>query len=47
MNELQAIEEKCRLYVAATKLDLVDGHRSRQVLSSAAIIAKLVKTRGM
>ena len=28
MNELQAIEEKCRLYVAATKLDLVDGHRS-------------------
>jgi len=31
VNELQAIEEKCRLYVAATKLDLVDGHRSRQV----------------
>jgi len=25
VKELQAVEEKCRLYVAATKLDLLDG----------------------
>jgi len=31
VSELRAVEEKCRLYVAATKLDLVDGHRSRPV----------------
>ena len=31
VSELQAIEEKCRLYVAATKLDLISGHRNRQV----------------
>jgi len=31
VKELQAVEEKCRLYVAATKLDLLDGQKKRQV----------------
>ena len=34
VSELRAVEEKCRLYVAATKLDLVDGQRNRQVFVS-------------
>ena len=34
VKELQAVEEKCRLYVAATKLDLLDGQKKRQVWRS-------------